>query len=97
MPICPIPDCEEHYGCRLRNKGVQVSPAATPSRFKGRKKPVEPPSWNKGILYDERHNGTKMPVLNPDMSPVRMKQAGEERHKINDHLRASRITTNTKD
>lgn len=90
MAICDIPNCEEHYGCRLRNKGIQVSPIATPTRHNRRKDRVEPPSYNKGILYDERPNGTKMPVLNADLSPVRMKQAGEQRHKINDHLRASR-------
>jgi hypothetical protein len=37
-----------------------------------------------------------MPIINADMTPVRMKQASEQRHKINDHLRASRIKT-TKD
>ena len=31
-----------------------------------------------------------MPVLNQDMSPVRMKQGAEQRHKITDHLRRSR-------
>jgi len=69
---------------------VQVSPSATPSRHNRRKDRVEPPSWNKGIVYDERAGGTKMPVLNPDMSPVRMKQGAEQRHKIKDHLRKSR-------
>jgi len=90
MAICQIEGCEEHYGCRLRAKGVQVSPSATPSRHNRRKDRVEPPSWNKGIVYDERPGGTKMPVLNPDMTPVRMKQGAEQRHKINDHLRKSR-------
>lgn len=90
MPICQIEGCEEHYGCRLRSKGVQVSPSATPSRHNRRKDRVEPPSWNKAIVYDERPGGTKMPVLNADMTPVRMKQGAEQRHKINDHLRNSR-------
>jgi len=90
MAICDIPECQEHYGCRLRNKGIQVSPKATPTRHNRRKDSVEPPSWNKGILYDERAGGAKMPVINPDGSPVRMKQAAEQRHKINDHLRKSR-------
>lgn len=90
MTICQIEGCEEHYGCRLRSKGVQVSPNATPTRHNRRKDKVEPPSWNKGIVYDERPGGTKMPVLNQDMTPVRMKQGAEQRHKINDHLRRSR-------
>lgn len=95
MAICDIQGCEEHYGCRLRNKGVQVSPSATPSRHNRRKDLVQPPSWNKGIVYDERPGGFKMPVLNEDMSPVRMKQGAEQRHKINDHLRASRQRNTT--
>ena len=95
MAICGIPQCEEHYGCRLRNKGVQISAKATPSRHNGRARQVEAPSWNKGILYDERPGGAKMPVLNSDISPVRMKQASEQRHKINDHLRASRALRTT--
>jgi len=90
MTICQIEGCEEHYGCRLRSKGVQVSPNATPTRHNRRKDRVEPPSWNKAIVYDERPGGTKMPVLNQDMSPVRMKQGAEQRHKIKDHLRRSR-------
>lgn len=93
MAICDIPQCDEHYGCRLRNKGIYLSPAATPTRHNRRKDKVEPSSWNKGILYDERPGGTKMPVLNADLSPVRMKQASEQRHKINDHLRKSRKTS----
>jgi hypothetical protein len=91
MTICQIDGCEEHYGCRLRAKGVQVSPKATPSRHNKRKARVEPPSWNKGIVYDDRPGGTKMPVLNPDMTPVRMKQGAEQRHKITKHLRRSRV------
>lgn len=90
MAICDIPGCEEHYGCRLRNKGIQLSPVATPTRHNRRKDRVEPPSWNRAILYDERPGGYKMPVMNADLSPVRMKQASEQRRKINDHLRASR-------
>jgi len=90
MTICQIEGCQEHYGCRLKSKGVQVSPQATPTRHNRRKDTVVPPSWNKGIVYDERPGGTKMPVLNQDMSPVRMKQGAEQRHKITDHLRRSR-------
>lgn len=97
MAICDIPECEEHYGCRLRNKGIQVSPGATPTRHNRRKDRVEPPSWNKAIQYDERPGGFKMPIMNADLSPVRAKQMSEQRHEINDHLRASRVRTTDKD
>jgi hypothetical protein len=29
-------------------------------------------------MYDERPDGSKMPILNPDASPVRRKQAQEQ-------------------
>jgi hypothetical protein len=94
MTLCDIPNCEEHYGCRLRSKGLQVSPRATPSRHNGRAKKVEPPSWNKGIVYDTRADGSKMPIMKADGSVLRNKEGSERRHEINDHLRASRVTTN---
>jgi hypothetical protein len=32
--MCDVPNCDEHYGCRLRHKGIQVSPRALPNRPK---------------------------------------------------------------
>jgi hypothetical protein len=79
MTICQTPDCDEHYGCRLRSKGVQIGPAATPSKpRKGTLTPTKPDKSLAKVVYDERPNGTKMPILNPDGSVVRAKQAREQ-------------------
>lgn len=64
---CEIPDCEEHYGCRLRNKGLNISPRAQMSRTQNWKPtPSVPVKSNGDYLYDERKGGTRMPILGPD-------------------------------
>lgn len=82
MPDCP-PGCQEHYGCRLRDKGIQVSPQATPTRHNRKPtKGMQPPSHWADCVYDERPDGSKMPVLNPDGTPVRHRQAQRESERI---------------
>ena len=77
------PGCVEHYACRLRGKGLQVSPRATPTKtLNWRPTPFEPPSINAKIIYDERPDGSKMPLMNPDKTVVRHKQYREHEHKI---------------
>lgn len=74
-PIC--------FGCQLRDKGLQVSPAATPNRHNrlpGRK---PEPAWERGIKYDVRPDGSRMPLLEPGTrNPLHVKQYGEHRHEI---------------
>lgn len=79
MTICQTPGCDEHYGCRLRSKGVQIGTLATPSKDKhGTLTPTAPkPEWAK-CVYDERPDGSKMPILKSDGSPLRVKEAGEK-------------------
>ena len=65
MTLCQVPGCQEHYGCRLQQKGLQVSPKITATRTQNMvPTPAEPPAFNKEIMYDERQNGIKMPLLN---------------------------------
>lgn len=64
---------------------VYYSNEATPTRFHDRKqKPpkVSEPSWEKGVVTDKRPGGTEMPLLNPDHSPVHVKQYAENRRAI---------------
>lgn len=83
MTICQTPGCDEHYGCRLRSKGVQIGTLATPSKDKkGRLTPTAPRPDLARVVYDERPNGTKMPLLNPDGTPVRVRQAREQPGRI---------------
>lgn len=79
--------CEDTYGCRLRRKGVQVSPKATPNRRNNiPPRQTFPPSVNKRIIYDERPGGVKMPIITETGAPLRHKRYQENRHKINDQL-----------
>jgi hypothetical protein len=54
--------------------------------------PFEPSSYNAQIMYDERPNGIKMPLMNEDGSLVRRKQWDENRHKIESTIRRIRGT-----
>ena len=83
MTVCQVEGCTAHYGCRLRAKGVQIGTLATPSKpKKGRLTPTASrPDLGK-VVYDERPNGTRMPILNPDGTPVRKGQAKREERKV---------------
>lgn len=88
---CTEPDCTEHYACRLRNKGLQVSPRAQGTRTQNwRPTPSVPPSRNKQIMYDERPDGSKMPILKPDGSVVRQREWDEKRHQYESTIRKLR-------
>lgn len=92
-PMCTIPACDnpDHYACRLRAKGTQVSPRAQSTRTQNwRPTPFKPPSYNKQIMYDERPGGIKMPILNPDGSLVRRKQFDEHKSEITNNMRRIR-------
>lgn len=84
MPIrdCP-PPCDEHYACRLRQNRHMIAPSATPSRFRhGKIRPMQDPSWEKGIATEKRPGGIEMPLLNEHGSPIHVKEYGERRHEI---------------
>lgn len=88
MSICQVPDCTQHYGCRLRSKGVQIGTLATPSKpKKGRLTPTAPQTHLAEPQYDVRPDGSKMPILNPDGSPVRKAQAMREERKLTEFRR----------
>lgn len=86
--ICDIDDCDEHYACRLRAKGVQIGTLATPSKVKkGRLTPTAAQTHLGEVQYDERPNGTRMPILNPDGTPVRKGQARQQEKKLSEFRR----------
>ena len=90
---CDIPNCDEHYACRLRGKGLQVSPRAETTKTQNwRPTPSIPPARNKQIIYDERPGGYKMPVLNPDGSVVRQREYDARKHEITSTIRRIRNT-----
>ena len=88
---CTTPGCSEHYACKLRAKGTQVSPRAQTSRTQNwRPTPFAKPTRSKTIIYDERPGGTKMPLLNPDGTVVRQKQYDEHKSEITTNMRRIR-------
>lgn len=88
MSVCHEPDCTEHYACRLRSKGVQIGTLATPSKpKKGRLTPTAPRPDLAKPVYDERPGGIKMPILNPDGTPVRKAQAQRQERKVEEFRR----------
>ena len=84
--ICQVLGCEEHFACRLRAKGVQLSPQATPNRRAVRRDPgprQADPAWERGIVTEDRPGGFKMPLLEPGTrAPLHVKQYGEHRRDI---------------
>jgi hypothetical protein len=72
-------DCGS-YACHLRNKGIQISPAATPnSSNKATTSPAEPRynSWEKGKAGENRPGGTRMPYLDSKGSPIGVKHMAD--------------------
>jgi len=75
----------------LQQKGLQVSPKITATRTQNMvPTPAEPPAFNKEIMYDERQNGIKMPLLNEKGDVIRRKRYGEKRATIEANLAALR-------
>lgn len=95
QPVCDVEQCsdESHYACRLRSKGLQVSPRAQMTRSQNwRPTKSEPPAFNRQIMYVDRPGGTKMPILKPDGTPLRRKEFGEKRHTVERILRSHNPT-----
>lgn len=81
--------CTSCFACRLRAKGVAVSPAATPNRRANRPQPYrrpDAPSWEAGEVSEPRPGGTRMPYLGADGKPLRVKEWGENRKRYEDRL-----------
>lgn len=71
------------WGCETRAKGIQYT---TPEHRRNNLPPATPSnSWEKGVLRDERG----LPILRGG-KVIPIKQAAEQRHKIEAELRALR-------
>ena len=91
MAVCDIDGCEQHYGCRLRSKGVAVSPRATPTKnLNWRPSKQTPPGRYKQIIYEDRPGGAKIPVMKSDGEVLRGKEYDENRNKIDKTIRTIR-------
>jgi len=86
-------DCQA-YACRLRAKGVQLDTGAATSVRKGK-----PDSnsryngWERGVVGEERPDGTFMPYLSGEGSPIRNKAVSEGKYdKAQSALKALRTS-----
>lgn len=87
------PGCKKHYGCMMREKGLQFGPSATPTVCSGNPHPTpqEPPAYNREIMYSHRPGGTKVPLINPTTGyVVRRKEYESNRRKYEAIQRAQR-------
>ena len=60
-------------------------------------KTVEPPAFNRQIMYDERPGGIKMPILKADGTVLRRKEYGENKKSIDANMRRIRGTQTPKE
>lgn len=72
-------DC---YGCRLRRKSFNVSAKALPSRQNTVPPRAADPTWEKGLVGENRPDGSFMPYLKPDGTNLRVKEYGEKRRDV---------------
>lgn len=83
--------CGACYACWLRDKAVQLSPAATPNRNRTRKpvvRPMREPSWEKGLVVQRRPGGVEMPVLRSgSTAPMGIKELADNRRQVEEGLR----------
>ncbi len=96
MAMCYEEDCTVHYGCRLRAKGLRVSPKATPTKtLNWRPTKSEPPASNKQIIYEDRPGGAKIPILKMDGEPLRGKEYRENKSTIDATIHSLRNSGST--
>src|SRR5690606_12926783 len=82
MAVCREPGCIRHYGCVLRAKGIAVAPTATPTRANRVPPRKADPAWERGVAGEYRRDGSFMPYVHPNGSPIHVKEAGERRHEL---------------
>ncbi len=75
--------CLRHKLAYWRERGMQVSPSATPSRRNTVAPRTPNNAWERGVPRDSRG----MPVLNPDLTPMGAKQFAENRSRIEESRR----------
>lgn len=88
MPVCNRgcqPPCS--YGCQLRQKGVAVAPSALPSQMNSVPPPKANPAWERGIVTETRPDGSRVPILDSNLRPIRVKEYAQKRREIDAGLR----------
>jgi len=74
-------DDDSTYGAQLRSKGVIVDAGAAKSTRRGKPSSnAEYNGWERGVEGEHRPDGSFMPYLNGEGSPIRKKAMSEGRH-----------------
>ena len=91
--MCPI-GCTVHYGCRLREKSLMVSPRVSPREGANWKPtPLVPPAHYANFAYEDRPGGFKSPILRPDGSHMREREFRQNEAQHQDTLNRIRAGT----
>jgi hypothetical protein len=94
MALCSDPECEKHYSCRMRRKGVNFGMTVKPAPDRARSQHRPNTSWEAGKVYDPRPGGLHMPILAPGKrTPLHVKEYGEKRRDIDEQIRRLKTTT----
>jgi hypothetical protein len=65
---------------RTKNVGFKSVPGGTQdARYDPTPIPMADPSWEKGIITETRPDGSRIPMLDEKLNPLRVKRYGEER------------------
>ena len=94
MAVCKRgcqPPCS--YGCDLRQKGVSVAPSALPSQMNSVAPPTANPAWERGIVTESRPDGSRMPILDASLKPIRVKEYAQRRREIDAKVRLAKNPT----
>lgn len=83
----------EAFKAKLRSLSFGKVPGGA-RREQGVRRPQLNNGWERGVLTESRPGGGQMPVLDPDndYKPIRLKEAGERRHEIQERLAQQRVT-----
>lgn len=89
MTVCDgscEPSCS--YGCSLRKKNLMVAPSAMPTRMNDKPPPRANPAWERGVVTQQRPDGSRMPLLRPGtLEPMRVKEHSERARDIKAQLK----------
>lgn len=81
----------EHYGCRLRAKGIQIDPRALPTQRNNIGPPQANPWWERQVMGEHRPDGSFMPHLVDDCTrPLQIKEYSENPRKFDAQLKRVR-------
>lgn len=81
------PDC---YGCQLRAKDLSYTAEATPTMRDPRRRPLRPKvnsSWEAGVAGEHRPDGSFVPYVHSDMTPIGVKEFSERSSSYEEQVR----------